>query len=120
MYLLIALVFMVALHGCREQVDQSELQKAYIDQKIEDYRAYQKRKCQEKITEMAQTKADSFFIAMAKKQTFDSIERPSSFLRPRRPEVSIREDSVPLSPLIKPDSTDRAIRDSMRRDSGPK
>lgn len=99
------------LISCKE-VDQNALQEQYLEEKIADYRAFQNRNCQKRIVKEANQKADSFFIDMAKKQSYDSVQRPALFTRPRRPEIDVREDSMPLSPIVKPEKMDSVALDS--------
>lgn len=101
------------LSSCEEEADPKALQQAYIDQKVEDYIAYQKRSCNKRVTEAAELRADSFFIEQAKKQSFDSVYRPQTITRPQKPTVNIREDSLPLTPLIEAQKTDSAKRDTL-------
>lgn len=95
-----------------EEVDQNALQEEYLKEKISDYRAYQQRSCQKRIVKEAHRKADSFFLDMAKKQSYDSVERPALFPRPQRPKVDVREDSFPLSPIMDPQNLDSIVADS--------
>jgi len=89
-----------------EEVDQNALQEEYLREKVSDYRAYQQRSCQKRIVKEAHRKADSFFLDMTKKQSYDSVERPAPFPRPQRPKVDVREDSFPLSPIVNPHNLD--------------
>ena len=63
------------------------------------------------IHEAASSKADSFFIEMAKKQTFDSSRIPKPIKRPLKPLVEILEDSLPLRPMLS-DSTNQTAQPS--------
>lgn len=95
-----------------EEVDQNALQEQYLEEKISEYRAFQDRNCQKRVDKEANRKADSFFMDMAKKQSYDSVQRPTLFTRPRRPEIDVREDSMPLSPIVKPEKMDSVALDS--------
>lgn len=95
-----------------EEVDQNALQEQYLEEKISEYRAFQDRNCQKRVAKEANQKADSFFMDMAKKQSYDSVQRPALFTRPRRPEIGVREDSMPLSPIVKPEKMDSVALDS--------
>ncbi len=95
-----------------EEVDQNALQEEYLKEKVSDYRAYQQRSCQKRIMKEAHRKADSFFLDMAKKQSYDSVQPPALFPRPSRPKVDVREDSFPLSPIVKPQKLDSIDIDS--------
>src|SRR6056297_320074 len=114
---IVKLIFLAAFSGslfvgCEEKVDPQAIQQEYIDKKVADYRAYQKRSCEKRVITAAQNKADSFFIEITKKQSFDSVNRPATVPRPRRPKIDIREDSLPLSPIIKANTTDSTSFDS--------
>lgn len=58
------------------------------------------------ILEEAEAKSDSFFVSMAKTQTFDSARAPNPIRRPGKPKPQIREDSIPLGPLLRKNGKD--------------
>lgn len=100
-----------------EEVDQERLQEQYLQDKVEDYRDFKWRSCMKEVMKEAEAKSDSFFVAMAKKQTFDSTRVPNPIQRPRRPQTQIREDSVPLGPLLKSQKDSLSIEQGVERDS---
>lgn len=89
-----------------DTISQEELQMQYLKEKRSNFRAYKQRQCMKKILEEASSKADSFFIEMARKQTFDSTYIPKPIRRPVKPQLEMKEDSLPLQPIFK-DSTDQ-------------
>lgn len=100
-------LFMICAAMSCQKTDQQQLQEQYLENKVDDYKNYKWRSCMQEIEEEAEARSDSFFIAMAKKQTFDSTKAPKPIARPNKPESKIREDSLPLKPLLgnRPDST---------------
>jgi hypothetical protein len=106
-------ICILILNSCGKETDPQALQQAYIDQKVEEYRAYQKRACKKRVTDAAELRADSFFIEEAKKQSFDSVYRPQAITRPQKPQINIREDSLPLMPLIGDQTLDSTKLDSI-------
>ncbi len=89
-----------------DTISQEELQMQYLKEKRSNFRAYKQRQCMKKILEEASSKADSFFIEMAREQTFDSTYIPKPIRRPVKPQLEMKEDSLPLKPIIK-DSIDQ-------------
>jgi len=89
-----------------DTISQEELQMQYLKEKRSNFRAYKQRQCMKKILEEASSKADSFFIEMAREQTFDSTYIPKPIRRPVKPQLEMKEDSLPLQPIFK-DSTDQ-------------
>jgi len=89
-----------------DTISQEELQMQYLKEKRSNFRAYKQRQCMKKILEEASSKADSFFIEMAREQTFDSTYIPKPIRRPVKPQLEMKEDSLPLRPIFK-DSTNQ-------------
>lgn len=109
---MIAIVFLVS---CEDEPDYAAMQEEYLEKKVENYKAFQERNCNKRILKEARANADSFFLSLAKKKDFDSVQRPSSFARPKKPNVMVREDSLPLHPLIEPGETDSIPVDSIEK-----
>lgn len=112
LFLLVVLVF----PSC-QKVDQETLQEEYLNQKLENFEKFRWKVCIDQIEKKAEEKADSFFVELAKQKTHDSIPSPRFIPRPRRPQVSIPEDSTPLQPILSPPAS--PPRDSLIRDSLP-
>ena len=106
------LVFLSLMVSCTEEVDQKSLQEDYLKEKVEDYKSFQQRNCQKRITKEAIQQVDSFFLEVAREQSYDSVQRPVGFPRPTRPQLDVREDSLPLKPLIKKMEKDTFVQDS--------
>lgn len=90
-----------------DTISQEELQMQYLQEKRSNFRAYKQRQCMKKILEEASARADSFFLEMAREQTFDSTYLPKPIRRPVKPQLEMKEDSLPLQPIFK-DSTDQS------------
>ena len=93
------LAVFVSLTNCTP-VDQEKMQAEYLDGKIEEFRDFQHRNCIKKVYKEAKMKADSFFLQLAKQQSYDTMRSPRNIPRPLKPTVTIREDSVELGPLV--------------------
>jgi hypothetical protein len=107
---MIAILFLVR---CKKEPDYAAMQKEYLEKKMDNYKAFQERNCNKRILKEARANADSFFLSLAKEKDFDSVQRPSSFARPQKPNVTVREDSLPLQPLIENEVIDSIPVDSI-------
>ncbi len=98
--LILGLALLLTLPSCTS-VDQEQMQEEYLERKIDEFRAFQHRNCMKEVRKEAKMKADSFFLQLAKQQSYDTMRSPRSIPRPLKPSVTIREDSIKLGPLIR-------------------
>jgi len=113
--LFLGMIAILSFMGCENEPDYAAMQEEYLEKKMENYIAFQERNCNKRILKEARANADSFFLNLAKKKDFDSVQRPSSFARPKKPNVMVREDSLPLHPLIGKEEIDSIPVDSIEK-----
>ncbi len=114
--LFFGMIAILSLANCENEPDYDAMQEEYLEKKVEDFKDFQERNCQKRVLKEASVRADSFFLRLAKAKDFDSVQRPKSFARPRKPNVTVREDSLPLHPLIQNKEIDSLPVDSSKRE----
>ena len=73
------MIFLCSWFSACHEVDQTQLQQKYLEDKIEDYKDYKWRNCMKEIMKKAEAKSDSFFVAtLIKKQEKDTPANQST------------------------------------------
>ncbi len=76
-----------------------------VERRISEYRKVRLQKCRERILKVADLKADSIILALARDDfRMDTMPRPEVPERPERPEIKPPRDTTAVVPLLPVDS----------------